>query len=40
MLSYSVRDGKVKVMSGSPGADPALVRTISAGQTGKIRAGQ
>ncbi|MGK2954430.1 MAG: cupin domain-containing protein [Solirubrobacterales bacterium] len=38
-LTYTVRDGGVKVMTG-PGDDGTVVRRIKAGQTGKIKAGQ
>jgi len=38
-LTYTVHTGRVRVMTG-PGDDGTLVRTIKAGQTGKIRAGQ
>lgn len=38
-LTYTVRDGGVKVMTG-PGDDGKVVRRIKAGQTGKIKAGQ
>lgn len=38
-LTYTVRDGGVKVMKG-PGDDGKVVRRIKAGQTGKIKAGQ
>jgi quercetin dioxygenase-like cupin family protein len=40
VLTYTVVDGSVDVMRGSPEADPTRVRTISSGQTAKIRAGQ
>jgi quercetin dioxygenase-like cupin family protein len=40
VLTYTVVDGRVDVMRGSPEADPTRVRTISSGQTAKIRAGQ
>jgi hypothetical protein len=39
-LIYSVKRGSVRVMTGLADASPRLVRTISAGQTGKITAGQ
>jgi quercetin dioxygenase-like cupin family protein len=39
VLTYTVRSGSVTVMSG-PADDPTVVRKISGGQTGKIRAGQ
>lgn len=38
-LTYSVRNGKVRVRSG-PAEDPKFVRYIKAGQTGRIKAGQ
>jgi quercetin dioxygenase-like cupin family protein len=38
-LSYTVRNGKVRVRRG-PAEDPEFVRTIKAGQTGRIKAGQ
>jgi quercetin dioxygenase-like cupin family protein len=38
-LTYTVRNGKVRVRRG-PAEDPTFVRTIKAGQTGKIGAGQ
>ena len=38
-LSYTVRNGKVRVRRG-PADDPEFVRTIKAGQTGRIKAGQ
>ena len=38
-LTYTVKSGSVTVMSG-PADNPAVVRKISGGQTGKIRAGQ
>jgi quercetin dioxygenase-like cupin family protein len=40
VLTYTVVDGRVDVMRGSPEKDPVRVRTISSGQTRKIRAGQ
>jgi len=40
VLTYTVVDGRVDVMRGSPEADSTRVRTISSGQTAKIRAGQ
>jgi quercetin dioxygenase-like cupin family protein len=40
VLSYSVRAGSVKVREGAADQGPRLVRTIAAGQTGRIRAGQ
>jgi mannose-6-phosphate isomerase-like protein (cupin superfamily) len=39
VLTYTVRSGSVTVMSG-PADNPAVVRRIGAGQTGKIAAGQ
>lgn len=39
-LTYTVRRGSVAVRAGESDGDPRLVRTISSGQTGKIRAGQ
>jgi quercetin dioxygenase-like cupin family protein len=39
VLTYSVKSGSVKVMSG-PADDTKVVRKIGAGQTGKIAAGQ
>jgi quercetin dioxygenase-like cupin family protein len=39
VLNYTVKSGSVTVMSG-PADDPAVVRKISGGQTGKIHAGQ
>jgi quercetin dioxygenase-like cupin family protein len=39
VLTYTVREGSVTVMSG-PAGDATVVRKIGAGQTGKIRAGQ
>jgi quercetin dioxygenase-like cupin family protein len=39
VLTYTVRSGSVTVMSG-PADNPTIVRKISGGQTGKIRAGQ
>jgi quercetin dioxygenase-like cupin family protein len=38
-LTYTVRSGSVTVMSG-PADNPAVVRKISGGQTGKVRSGQ
>jgi quercetin dioxygenase-like cupin family protein len=40
VLTYSVRDGSVDVMRGAADASPQVIRTIGAGQTGKIRRGQ
>ncbi len=39
-LTYTVRRGAVVVRKGESDQDPAKVRTIAAGQTGRIRAGQ
>lgn len=39
-LIYTVRRGAVVVRKGEADQDPAKVRTIAAGQTGRIRAGQ
>ena len=38
-LTYTVNDGRVKVMKGSS-EDPTLVRRIRSGQTARIRTGQ
>lgn len=38
-LTYTVKTGRVRVMRGDA-AQPKLVRTIKAGQTGRIRTGQ
>jgi quercetin dioxygenase-like cupin family protein len=38
-LTYTVRNGKVRVRRG-PADDPTFVRTIKAGQTGRIKTGQ
>jgi quercetin dioxygenase-like cupin family protein len=40
VLTYSVRDGSVEVMRGAADQAPKVVRTIGAGQTGKIRRGE
>jgi quercetin dioxygenase-like cupin family protein len=40
VLTYTVEDGSVRVMSGSPDENPTFVRQIGAGDTGKIRAGE
>jgi hypothetical protein len=40
ILSYTVRSGRVRVMSGLADQSPKLVRTIGAGQTGDITSGQ
>jgi mannose-6-phosphate isomerase-like protein (cupin superfamily) len=39
-LTYTVREGSAVVSSGESDADPRVVRTIRAGQTGRIRSGQ
>ena len=39
VLSYTVKSGSVTVMSG-PADNPAVVRRIAGGQTGRIEAGQ
>lgn len=39
-LTYTVRRGSVVVRVGESDQDPRRVRTIAAGQTGRIRAGQ
>lgn len=39
-LTYTVRRGSVVVKKGESDQDPSIVRTIAAGQTGRIRAGQ
>jgi quercetin dioxygenase-like cupin family protein len=39
-LSYTVREGSVVVRRGEADDRPQKVRTISAGQTGKIEAGE
>ncbi len=39
-LSYTVREGEAVVSKGEADQDPVVVRTIKAGQTGPIRAGQ
>jgi quercetin dioxygenase-like cupin family protein len=39
-LTYSVKTGSVRVYRGAADQKPKLVRTITAGQTAKIRAGQ
>jgi quercetin dioxygenase-like cupin family protein len=38
-LTYTVREGSVVVRRGEADQDPKVVRTIGAGQTGRIRAG-
>jgi len=40
VLTYTVRDGSVAVRSGESDQHAKLVRTIRAGQTGRIRGGQ
>ena len=40
VLTYSVRSGSVLVRSGESDQQPQTVRTITAGQTGRIAAGQ
>ncbi|HUZ29525.1 MAG TPA: hypothetical protein VMU90_09815, partial [Solirubrobacteraceae bacterium] len=40
ILSYAVKSGQVRVMSGLADQGPKPVRTISAGQTGEITTGQ
>ncbi|MFP5388532.1 MAG: hypothetical protein ACLGG5_04455 [Thermoleophilia bacterium] len=40
VLTYSVRSGSVVVRSGESDQQPQTVRTIAAGQTGRIAAGQ
>ncbi len=40
VLSYTVRRGSVAVRRGESDRQPQLVRTIAAGQTGSIRAGE
>jgi quercetin dioxygenase-like cupin family protein len=40
VLTYSVRSGSVLVRSGESDQQPQTVRTIAAGQTGRIAAGQ
>jgi quercetin dioxygenase-like cupin family protein len=39
-LTYTVRRGSVTVRRGESDQDPALVRTVKAGQTARIKAGQ
>jgi hypothetical protein len=39
-LTYTVRRGSVVVRKGESDQDPQTVRTIAAGQTGRIRSGQ
>jgi quercetin dioxygenase-like cupin family protein len=40
VLTYTVEQGSVVVRSGQSDASPTVVRTIKAGQTGTIKAGQ
>jgi quercetin dioxygenase-like cupin family protein len=40
VLTYTVESGSVKVMKGAADQNPKVVRTISGGKTGKIRAGE
>jgi hypothetical protein len=40
VLTYTVRSGSVVVRTGDADRGPTKVRTIAAGQTGRIRAGQ
>jgi quercetin dioxygenase-like cupin family protein len=40
VLTYTVREGSVTVRSGEADRDPPIVRTIDAGESGRIRAGQ
>jgi quercetin dioxygenase-like cupin family protein len=40
VLTYTVVTGKVNVMRGNPEVEATRVRTIAAGQTARIRAGQ
>ena len=40
VLTYTVEEGSVTVRSGEADQDPKVVRTIKAGQTGRIKAGQ
>ena len=39
-LTYTVRDGGVRIRDGQPGIDSEVVGRIAAGETGKVRAGQ
>ena len=39
-LTYTVRQGSAVISEGQSDADPRVVRTIKAGQTGKVRRGQ
>jgi quercetin dioxygenase-like cupin family protein len=40
LLTYHVKSGSVKVRRGSPDDHPTVVQKISAGETGKIHAGE
>jgi quercetin dioxygenase-like cupin family protein len=40
VLTYTVRSGSVVVRTGEADQDPKKVRTIAAGQTARLRAGQ
>lgn len=40
VLTYTVQQGSVVVRRGQSDADPTVVRTIEAGQTGRIKAGE
>jgi quercetin dioxygenase-like cupin family protein len=40
VLTYTVQQGSVVIRRGQSDADPTLVRTIKAGQTGEIKAGE
>ena len=40
VLSYTVKTGSVRVMTGPADESPRFVRTIRAGQTGTLRAGE
>lgn len=40
VLTYTVQQGSVVVRRGQSDADPTVVRTIKAGQTGRIKAGE
>src|SRR5688500_11695150 len=39
-LTYTVRRGAVKVFRGAGDADPKVVRTVRAGQSGRVRPGE
>jgi quercetin dioxygenase-like cupin family protein len=39
-LTYTVRTGVVRIYRGAADASPRLVRTIRAGETGRVRAGE